>query len=264
MSTTELPHTINDQLCAEMENTLRKSEVNSDSKDGEFHTLLKQVLKLAPKFQEHTESITVAEKTYETSQQIALDAGVALDRKTERFDEWFAKHVDKLVALRTHFPPAQSTRRLSIEVVTGTLEELTWGEFVEKYLHISLSWLNRLIKRTVPEDEESEKRSEAAKKANETKRRNAQERRAGEDNATDNVIAGGVHAGTLEDYNDAINPPLYDEKDAYWLFSQVKDEPATLANEIAGMLMEFGFDLGQITTVLNLAMKIAKTDLKKN
>lgn len=240
---------INSQLTDAMEDALKDSE--TESSDGVFHVLLKYVLKLAPKFREHAESVTNAEKNYETSQQIAVDAGIALDKKWERFEEWFAKHVKKIVELRCHFPKPGSTRPIVIEVVPGTLEKLTWGGFVEKHLHVSLSWLNRLIKRVMPEDEESEKRSEAAAKANETKKRNAQERRAGEDNATETVV-------------DVATEPTYDEKDAYWLFSQVKNEPATLANEIAGMLMEFGFDLQQITVVLDLAKKIAKQDLKKN
>lgn len=61
------------------------------------------------------------------------------------FKEWFATRVDTLIELRSRFPERGSHDKIVVHVVGHDPEEVSWEEFVQKYLGITPQYLNRLI-----------------------------------------------------------------------------------------------------------------------
>jgi hypothetical protein len=61
------------------------------------------------------------------------------------FKEWFAARVDTITELRSRFPERGSHDKVVVHVVGHDPEEVSWEEFVEKYLGITPQYLNRLI-----------------------------------------------------------------------------------------------------------------------
>ena len=61
------------------------------------------------------------------------------------FKEWFAARVDTITELRSRFPERGSHEKVVVHVVGHDPEEVSWEEFVEKYLGITPQYLNRLI-----------------------------------------------------------------------------------------------------------------------
>jgi len=61
------------------------------------------------------------------------------------FKTWFAANKDLIVRLRSMFPERGSHDKVEVRVNGHDPEEVTWEEFVTKYLGITPQYLNRVL-----------------------------------------------------------------------------------------------------------------------
>ncbi|HVP51412.1 MAG TPA: hypothetical protein VMT05_04845 [Terriglobales bacterium] len=91
---------------------------------------------------------TAADLAQEEFDALVNDVAAMKDRLSghHTFKQWFATRVDTILKLRSRFPEnGNQNTRVEVRVAGHNPEEVTWEEFVNKYLGITPQYLNRLI-----------------------------------------------------------------------------------------------------------------------
>ncbi len=91
---------------------------------------------------------TAADLAQEEFDALVNDVAAMKDRLSDHhtFKQWFATRVDTILKLRSRFPEhGNQNTRIEVRVAGNKPEEVTWEEFVNKYLGITPQYLNRLI-----------------------------------------------------------------------------------------------------------------------
>lgn len=184
---------------------------------------------------------TVADLLREEFDALVNEVAAMRDRLSGHytFKEWFATRVDTILDLRSRFPERGSHDKVVVHVAGHDSEEVTWEEFVRKYLGITPQYLNRLIHEATEEtsDGQTERKPNAKdllikqlkEQVNDLKSRIAEQ---------EEFPVQGEASETTEGCDSEPEAPARDLVLAY--FAEYRTAPAVFADELRSLIREFG------------------------
>ena len=167
------------------------------------------------------------------------------------FKEWFATRVDTVLELRSHFPERGSHDKVLVHVVGHDPEEVTWEEFVQKYLGITPQYLNRLIHEATkgtlgPTEKKTNAKDLLITRLREEVKNLKSQIAEPEESPADGEVS--AEAGDLPQSGEPIETAEVDEgapEDQAWdvviaYFREYRTAPAAFADELRSLIREFG------------------------
>src|SRR6266566_7334727 len=102
--------------------------VDRDEQQQQIDALAAKAIALAPKLQDRQ------------NRQTAWDA------ESKAFSTWFKKSVKDILELRQVFDPKPGySKKIEVNFENGTTDVLSWTEFVQKHMGITIQWMNKLL-----------------------------------------------------------------------------------------------------------------------
>ena len=167
------------------------------------------------------------------------------------FKEWFATRVDTILQLRSRFPERGSHDKVVVHVVGHNPEEVTWEEFVRKYLGITPQYLNRLIHEAIQGASGPTEKKPNAKdllitrlreEVSDLKSQIAEREESPADGEISAVAGDSPRSGepieTADVDEGAPEDQAWDVVIAY--FREYRTAPAAFADELRSLIREFG------------------------